>query len=300
MRELILVADDDPFDLKLLSEVCENAGHAVVAAADGPACLEAVARSRPSLVLLDASIPRVDGVEVCRILKSDRLLQRIPVIIVAAATDQDGRARGLAAGADDWVTKPIRLLELQQRIRSALELGKAQRDLHVAHGRLEELEVGPASRAQHVGTLHQMQLSLDYEFMRAARYGHPLCIVAIGLPLLAELRRELGIDGSEQALAELQRGLRDALRGTDLLFRPDDDVFVVLLVETAEDGARAVIERISRDVSASHLLRAVLGAAIFPDPHVSTGADLLEAARAQLARAESTRHRIATTWGWEG
>ncbi len=106
MSALILLADADPFDLRLLSELCSSLGYEIVTAADGGAVLDAVARVQPDLVLMDVSLPVMDGMQVLRILKADHDLSQVPIVLVTSDGDEDARRRGVELGADDYVTKP--------------------------------------------------------------------------------------------------------------------------------------------------------------------------------------------------
>lgn len=117
----VLVVDDDPTVSEVVAGYLERAGFTVDRAADGPAALEAAARRRPDLVVLDLMLPGMDGLEVCR-----RLRARcdggpsVPVVMLTARGDEDDRILGLEVGADDYVTKPFSPRELVLRVRSVL------------------------------------------------------------------------------------------------------------------------------------------------------------------------------------
>jgi len=102
----ILLADDEPEILRLVSRIMESRGHAVVTAADGPAALEMVRTSPPDAIILDANVPKMDGREVCRRLKADPSTRHIPVVLMTAAyISVEDAERG--AGADEYVVKPF-------------------------------------------------------------------------------------------------------------------------------------------------------------------------------------------------
>lgn len=125
----VLIVEDDKFNVRLLSEVCRNAGFEADVAMDGLAALAAVARTRPDLVLLDLMIPELDGFGVLERLRSSPETADLPVILVTAIQDREARARGIELGADDWVAKPFKLVELQQRIQAALQMRAFKRQL---------------------------------------------------------------------------------------------------------------------------------------------------------------------------
>jgi CheY-like chemotaxis protein len=103
----ILVVDDDDDVRGLLRATIERGVHRVVTADDGEEALRTIALAAPDLVLLDVNMPGTDGPEVCRRLKADPATRAIPVLMLTAATQDADRQRGLAAGADGYITKPF-------------------------------------------------------------------------------------------------------------------------------------------------------------------------------------------------
>jgi two-component system KDP operon response regulator KdpE len=121
----ILAVDDDPHVLRSLRAALESHGYDVRAAFSGASALEACAAARPDVVLLDLAMPGLDGVEVCRRLRS---WSQIPILVLSARVQEAEKVRALDAGADDYVTKPFGTEELLARIRAALRREQARRD----------------------------------------------------------------------------------------------------------------------------------------------------------------------------
>jgi DNA-binding response OmpR family regulator len=116
----ILVVDDEPPILELVRYTLEDEQIRVLEASDGAQALEAALAARPDLILLDVQMPRLDGLEVCRRLRADPTLAGTRIVMLTAAGQDAERARGLAAGADEYLTKPFSPLALFTLVRSLL------------------------------------------------------------------------------------------------------------------------------------------------------------------------------------
>jgi adenylate cyclase len=137
----ILVVDDDAFNRDLLQQELADDGHILETAADGEEALAKADQFLPDVILLDQMMPRMDGIEVVKRLKADDRLRAIPVIMVTGRGAQEDKVRGLEAGADDYVVKPVDTIELRARVRSMLRI----KEMHDA---LEESRRTLATRVQ--------------------------------------------------------------------------------------------------------------------------------------------------------
>lgn len=122
----ILIVEDDPDIRELLRFNLEKAGYNLFLAEDGEKALTQARKHSPDIILLDLMLPGVDGLEVCRTLKQDPELQRIPVMMVTAKGEEMDRVVGLELGADDYVVKPFSLREVVLRIRKILDRREKQ------------------------------------------------------------------------------------------------------------------------------------------------------------------------------
>jgi putative two-component system response regulator len=118
----IIVADDMAANRYILSQFLEEMGYSVIQACDGREALDRVMQDKPDIVLLDIAMPEMDGIEVCRILKSNPLTKIIPVVIITAHGDDEHHLKALNAGADDFLTKPYKIHFLKARLKSLLAL----------------------------------------------------------------------------------------------------------------------------------------------------------------------------------
>lgn len=116
----ILVVDDDEPVLRSVKRVLENAGFTVNTAANGQEALKMIERERPDLVVLDIIMPGLDGLEVCRRIRADPFVAKLPILFLTAKGRPTDIAQGLDAGGDDFLTKPFEVVELPARVRALL------------------------------------------------------------------------------------------------------------------------------------------------------------------------------------
>lgn len=141
----ILIAEDDHRQADLVRRYLEREGHSVVVTHDGRTALDEARRRQPDLLVLDVMMPRVDGLDVCRILRSE---QDVPIIMLTARTTEDDMLIGLDLGADDYVKKPYSPRELMARIRTVLRRsGRVPPD---RPHRVRDLVVDPVRHQVHV------------------------------------------------------------------------------------------------------------------------------------------------------
>jgi two-component system cell cycle response regulator len=131
MTARILVVDDIPANVKLLEVKLTAEYFDVVTAPDGPRALDLAHSEAPDLILSDVMMPGMDGFELCRRLKADPETSHIPLVMVTALSDVSDRVRGLEAGADDFLTKPVNDIALFARVRSLARLKQMMDELRV-------------------------------------------------------------------------------------------------------------------------------------------------------------------------
>jgi two-component system, OmpR family, alkaline phosphatase synthesis response regulator PhoP len=149
MPELILLVDDEPAIIQLSRMYLERDGFRVESAGDGEAALEAVARLRPGLMVLDVMLPRLDGFEVCRQLRAEN---NPVLIIMLTARDEDiDKIIGLELGADDYLTKPFNPRELLARVKALLRRYERAAEASSSVMKLADLSIDPASHEVKLG-----------------------------------------------------------------------------------------------------------------------------------------------------
>ncbi len=157
----ILVVDDNAANVKLLEDLLRYHGYEVEAAFDGESALEMLRARPPDLVLLDVLMPGLDGHEVCRAVRDDPALAMLPVVMVTALEDREDRVRGLEAGADDFLSKPLNPPELVARVRSLLRIRRLYETVQRQAAQLgawnRTLEARVAEQVAHVEKLQRLK-----------------------------------------------------------------------------------------------------------------------------------------------
>lgn len=125
----ILIVDDDPHAIEILTRMLSREGYACVSAASGAAALQTMQRQTVDVILLDVMMPEMDGLQVCERLRADESWRQIPVILLTAKDDIETRVRGMSLGVSEYLTKPINKRELFTRIAAQLHSRELNRRL---------------------------------------------------------------------------------------------------------------------------------------------------------------------------
>lgn len=158
-QEKVLVVDDEESILELLDYNLSKNGYAVVCVSSGEDCLSATREHQPSIILLDLMLPGVDGLDVCKILKSDPQTRSIPIIMVSAKGEEADVVIGLELGADDYITKPFSIRVLLARVKAVLRRQKKEKPEDNANIVLSGLVIDPE---RHEVLAHGEKVELTY------------------------------------------------------------------------------------------------------------------------------------------
>ena len=161
----ILIVDDEPKNIKLITAILKNYGYAFETAENGLEALEKAEKCSPDLILLDVMMPEMDGYEACKRLKSDPLTQHIPVVMVTSLADRDSRIRGLESGANDFLTKPVDSTEITLRTKNLLRV-KEFEDFLEHHNEILEEEVKERTaelKGSYVDTIDRLTVVAEYK-----------------------------------------------------------------------------------------------------------------------------------------
>jgi diguanylate cyclase (GGDEF)-like protein len=281
----LLIVDDNEGPRIALEGLLEPVGYRLLFAADGPTALDLAEREQPDLMLLDVMMPGMDGFEVCRRLRASPAIAEMPVVMVTALDDEASRLKGLRAGADDFLTKPVKRPELLARVGTITRLNRYRRLLEQRERIDFMAHHDPATRLPN-------RAGLVAALEREMEAGAPFALLILGLPGLEEVTESLGQGVAEQALAQLVERLRAGFSAAHTLARVDGRQLALLLPGVTDPrGVDAAASRIRRwlgqplEVGGRALfLDCALGVALYPQDASEADA-LLTGALAALRQA---------------
>jgi DNA-binding response OmpR family regulator len=184
----ILIVDDEPFNVDYLEQELEDLGYTTVSARNGREALEKVALEAPDLILLDIMMPIMDGLTVCRILKGDDETRLIPIVIMTALDGFDDRIKGIEAGADDFLTKPVNQRELLARMQTALRLK------HTVDEKLSELRRAKDHFAKFVPEAVKRLVSANPEAPELAKHARDVSVLFLDITGYTHLCEQLPLE----------------------------------------------------------------------------------------------------------
>jgi len=231
----ILVVDDDPTNVLLLSKILTKEGHRVETARSGAECLELLQNELPDLILLDVRMPGMDGFEVCRRLKADTRTADIPVIFLTAEGRSDENvSAGFGAGACDYVTKPFSRVDVIARVQVPLRQRAVQRAYIQLAG--QDPLTGLLNRR---GASERMAEIFSY----SSRHHEPVSIIMADLDKFKTLNDTFGHDFGDTVLIAFGELLQTDSRTEDVICRYGGEEFVIVLRNTDEDLAYSMADR---------------------------------------------------------
>ncbi|HPB74398.1 MAG TPA: diguanylate cyclase [Chromatiaceae bacterium] len=285
----ILIVDDVPDNIRVLSRMLADEGHQISMANNGRQALRVAAASTPDLILLDVMMPELDGYATITALKADPRLAPIPVIFITALADAEDEAHGLGLGAVDYITKPFKEAVVRARVRTHLEL-KRQRDILAELSMFDGLTGIPNRRA--------LDARLAQEWRRLARGGDTLGMLMIDVDHFKAFNDRLGHLAGDDCLRRVALTLAGELkRAGDFIARYGGEEFVCLLPGVQPEGLAAIAEQLRAAVEAQHIpheasptapwVTISLGAALCQPASDQSPTRLIDAADAQLYLAKA-------------
>jgi diguanylate cyclase (GGDEF)-like protein len=244
-RARLLLVDDDRAMLDHMSRMVSDAGYTPLTACTWSDAIRQFREGRPDLVLLDVMMPTLDGYKLARMLKADTV-SFVPIILLTALEDLESKRRGMAAGADDFLSKPVTPLELQIRLSSMLRIKELTDQLHEANAKLAQLAVTDPLTGLH--NRRSLYSHLEREFIRSQRYKHPFAVAMLDLDHFKQVNDTYGHQTGDRVLKFLADVLRQTTRNTDVPGRFGGEEFMVLAPETGRETVAIMAERIREAV----------------------------------------------------
>lgn len=227
-RHSILLVDDDPAILRLLRYWLELAGYEVITAQDGNEAKAAIETRCPQVIITDWEMPDVDGPELCRWVRSQSLPHYVYVLFLTVRSGLEDLVRGLEAGADDFLKKPIDKDELLARLRSARRVLDLEQQLSaLAH--CDSLSGLPSRRS--------FFEALGREWSRSQRYHFPLSCVMVDIDFFKRINDLYGHPAGDEVIRRVGQALAEGCRTSDIVSRYGGEEFCLLLPETTEENA---------------------------------------------------------------
>jgi len=231
----VLVIEDHPDQRDLLAIVLQREGYKVVTAANGVEALEKLESENIQIALSDIMMPKMDGFELIKRIRSNPALKSIYLILITARIQEGDRVRGLDLGADDYITKPFSFSELLARVRVGSRVVQYQQ--HLEYQTQVDSLTGLYNRRAFEKKVHE-------EFERSKRYHSPLSLLILDIDNFKTINDTYGHHGGDAALVKISETFREKTRQSDFPARYGGEEFVLILPETDEENAILVAGKV--------------------------------------------------------
>lgn len=253
----VMVVEDSKVTLKVLSNYLHTMGYSQPLLAEtGGQALEMFKRERPDIVLLDVGLPDLDGFEVSRKIRlQEQEGEWAAIIFLTGMTKDEDLARGIAAGGDDYLTKPVSEIVFQSKVRAMQRLIEMQRrlvevtrELDAANAELRRLSTTDALTG--IANRRAFDAFLAREMRRCVRMKKPLSLLMLDIDYFKLFNDKYGHQAGDDCLIKVARQIeQSALRGGDMAARYGGEEFMLVLGETDESGAIWIAERVCKLVA---------------------------------------------------
>lgn len=237
----ILIVEDDAVSRRVLERLVSKAGYSVTAAENGLQALKLYQEQFFPIVLTDWLMPEMDGLELCKAIRNIEQEDYVYIILVTQKESKEDIAEGLEAGADDYLTKPVHLIELLARIKTGMRIIELERNLREAKEEVYMLSITDPL----TGTYNRRYLNenLSQEIDLARKNKHPLAIILCDIDYFKRVNDTYGHLIGDLVLKSFARILRDAVdHRTDWVARYGGEEFIIVLKESNYENACIVSE----------------------------------------------------------
>jgi two-component system cell cycle response regulator len=294
----ILIADDDPVSLLYLQDALQDSGYEVVTATDGnSACAILKHADGPTLAIIDWMMPGMDGINVCRVIRETVKDRYIYLIMLTSRSETEFIVAAMNAGADDFISKPFNVEELQVRVRAGKRIGELEKELRIKATR--DALTGIYNRGAIIDILQK-------EMTRHERDHHPVSVIFADLDYFKRTNDVYGHLAGDAVLREVSQRMSAVLRPYDSLGRYGGEELLIILPACNSVGAVEVAERVRTVVAAEPIATDFgaistsmsIGVAIAEEGQAISFNELLHRADNAMYQAkESGRNRVELAKG---
>ncbi|SRR6266496_1414606 len=295
----ILAADDSPIYRKLVEQSLSCDHHQVLFAKNGREALELFAKHLPALVITDWTMPDISGIELCRRIRQDFPQHHPHIILLTSNTEKDQVVEGLAAGADDYLTKPFHQGELRARVRVALRVVELYRQVQAKNIQLEELALTDPLTA--LPNRRAIDFWITGQLSAAARHDFGIWVALADLDHFKKVNDTYGHDSGDAVLKAFAEILKRNTRQSNICGRHGGEEFLIILTHVEREESQIALERIRKQMEQQQFtvkghtfsVTTSIGVAGFRGTTAPAFPDLLaEADRALYSAKHKGRNRI--------
>ena len=254
----VLIADDSAVPLLILERTLASLGHEVVSATDGADAWARYQATSPEVVLSDWLMPGIDGIELCRRIRADQSDHYTYFVLLTAMTEVEHVITAMAAGADDFMVKPVERTALEAALIAAERvtgLHEQLRNQRAALERLNSLLFDDARRDSLTLLGNRLRLSEDLAAAaaRVERYGHTYCIAMLDIDHFKRYNDGLGHPAGDVALRSVAQAIAGSVRTGDMVYRYGGEEFLILFAEQTVATAGVALDRVRAAVQGLRL-----------------------------------------------
>jgi two-component system, cell cycle response regulator len=301
----IILAEDNLTQASIMLDYLESNGHEVIHVEDASSVFTAVENHSPDVILLARHLSGIDGIHICRSLKSNSETSGIPIIMLTSKSTTSDKIVGLRAGADDYIPEPCDEDELSAVIIARLRTKSEWDDLKQTTRQLREMLTRVETLAN-VDSLtglfnrRRFEAVIDKEFKRSMRYNVPLSCLMLDIDHFKKVNDTFGHTVGDGVLLETVKIIQNNIRDVDTVARWGGEEFIIMSPNTTKNNALIVADRIRKSMAGQSFPNAgdkkitiSIGIADIPDPAIHTKEQLINAADQALYDAKKGgRNRV--------
>jgi diguanylate cyclase (GGDEF)-like protein len=250
----ILLVDDQPHNLNLLSDLLEEQGYEVRQALNGVMALEAACISPPDLILLDINMPEMDGYTVCQRLKASPDTRGIPVIFVSALDEAWDKVKAFSVGAVDYIAKPFKVIEVLARVENQLKIQHLQKELLAQNRQLQQAiqelqRLAVLDELTQVANRRRCQDYFHSQWQQSSANSQPLSLILCCLDRLQTYNERESRQAGDRCLSQVAQTLQRILKQPEgLIGRYEGATFVLILPDTDYHQSQQIAASILKEV----------------------------------------------------